>query len=571
MASNYIPQVDYTSRDYAAIRDDLIALIPSLLPEWTTTDASDFGITLIELFAYMGDMLNYYIDRAANEGFINTATQRSSVLSLANMLNYTPSSGAPSTVTLTFQNATASVITVPKLTQVATTTTVNGVSTQVIFETDSQITVPAAVGAIKGVNTVAATQGYTVTDEYLGDSNGTAYQAFSLGRHPLIANTTSITANGVSYNQVSYLIDAGYNDPVYTTSTDANGISYINFGDSISGRIPPTGSIYASYRVGGGFYGNVGPKTLTYLLTNVVAGLTVNNQEAASAGADVESTDSIRFNAPYALTALNRAVSLSDYAALAIQVPSVAKAVADGSVYNNILLYMAPYGDNALSTPGVDATGSGDAVFTNASTKLISFLTDKAPATTTVTILPPKYVPINISVDVHVASQYKQSTITNAVYAILNSLLSFDNVIFAEQFVLQYVLSAISTITGVSFADVTLLTRADASFTGNITAGSGSITNVSSFLNVAVGQQVAIAAGTASTVTITSGTTISSFDSVAKTITLSANAGGTSSTTGVSLWTSSISTTGVQNVQCATNEIPKAGAITLNPIGGILS
>ena len=32
MASNYIPSVDYTSRDYAAIRDDMIALIPFLLP-----------------------------------------------------------------------------------------------------------------------------------------------------------------------------------------------------------------------------------------------------------------------------------------------------------------------------------------------------------------------------------------------------------------------------------------------------------------------------------------------------------------------------------------------------------
>lgn len=570
MASNYVPQVDYTSRDYASIRDDLIALIPSLLPEWTTTDASDFGITLIELFAYEADRLNFSIDRAANEGFINTATQRSSVLSLANTLNYTPSSGAPSTVTLTFQNSTASIITVPALTKVATTTTVNGVSTQVIFETDTSVSVPAAVGAVKGAATVSATQGYTVTNEYLGDSNGTAYQTFSLAKHPLIPNTTSVVANGVSYVKVPYLIDAGYNDPVYTVSTDANGISYLNFGDNISGRIPPVGAVYVSYRVGGGTYGNVGPNTINYLISNVVAGLTVNNQTAASVGANSESTDSIRFNAPFALSALNRAVSLSDYAALSIQVPSVAKAVADGSSYNNIILYMAPYGDNALSTPGVDVTGAGDTVFTNASTQLIAFLTDKAPATTTVTILPPKYVPINISVDLHISDQYKQSTVTNAAYAALNSLLSFDNVIFAEQFVVQYVMSSLSGIPGLSWADITLLTRADASFTGNISASSNTISNVSSFLNVAVGQQVALAAGASSTVTIASGTTISSFDSVAKTITLSANAGGTGSITGVSLWTSSVSTTGTQNVTCATNEIPKAGAITLNPIGGIL-
>ena len=571
MASNYVPQVDYTSRDYAAIRDDLIALIPSLLPEWTTTDASDFGITLIELFAYMGDMLNYYIDRSANEGFINTATQRSSVLSIAKMLNYNPSTGTPATATLTFQNSTASIITVPAGTKVATTTSVNGLSTQIIFETNSEIEVPAAVGAVKGYVYVTATQGVTVTEEYVGDSDGTAYQVFSLAQNPLIAKTTSVVANGVSYNEVDYLLDAGYNDPVYTVSTDANSISYINFGDNISGRIPPSGSIYVTYRVGGGVSGNVGPNNLTYLLTNVVAGLTVNNESAASGGADAESTDSVRFNAPFALTALNRAVSLSDYAALAVQVPSIAKAVADGSVYNNILLYMAPYGDGSIGTPGLDATGATNTIFSNASTDLLTFLTDKAPATTTVTILPPVYVPINISLTLHIAAQYKQSTVSNAVYSILNSILSFDNVIFAEQFVLQYVLSAISTIAGVSYADVTLLTRADASFTGNITATSPTISNVSSFLNVAVGQQIALIAGSTSTVTIAPGTTVSSFDTGAKTITMSANAGGTSSSTGTSIWTSSISTTGINNVQCATNEIPKAGVITITPVGGIIS
>ena len=568
MASNYIPQVDYTSRDYAAIRDDLIALIPNYLPEWTTTDPSDFGITLIELFSYMGDMLNYYIDRAANEGFINTATQRSSVLSIANMLNYTPSTGTPATVSLTFQNSTASIVTVPALTEVATTTTVNGVSTQIIFETNSAVNVPAAVGAIKGSVSVIATQGRTIADEYLGDSDGTSYQSFTLSQNPLISKTTEVLANDVVYTEVDYLIDAGFNDPVYTVSTDADGISYINFGDNISGRVPPVGSVNVTYRIGGGASGNVGPNTLTYLLTNVTAGLTVNNQAAAAGGAEPESTDSIRYNTPFALTALNRAVSLSDYAALSIQVPSVAKAVADGTVYNNIILYIAPFGDNSIKTPGLDINGASNTVFNTAATDVLAFLTDKAPATTTVTVLPPVYVPIKISLNLYISDQYRQTNVSNAAYAILETILDFDNVIFAEQFVLQYVLSAISTVDGVMYADVTLLTRADASFTGDITAGSNTISNVSSFLNVAVGQKVAVDSGT---VTITPGTTISSFNSGAGTITLSANAGGSGSTTGASLWTSSISTTGVNNVQCATNEIPKAGVITITPVGGITS
>jgi hypothetical protein len=48
MADNYVPQVDYTSRDYEAIREDLIALIPNFAPKWTNRDPADFGMTMID-------------------------------------------------------------------------------------------------------------------------------------------------------------------------------------------------------------------------------------------------------------------------------------------------------------------------------------------------------------------------------------------------------------------------------------------------------------------------------------------------------------------------------------------
>lgn len=575
MASNYIPSVDYTSRDYAAIRDDMISLIPYFLPEWTSTDASDFGITLIELFAYEGDKQNYYIDRAANEGFIATATQRSSVLSIANMLGYTPSTGTPATVTLTFSNGTSSSITVPAATQVATTTTVNGVSTQIVFETDTSVTVSA-----NSSNTVSATQGKTYFYEHVGDSDGTANQVFALSNNPLISKTSNVIVGtlvggvptGTAYTEVPYLIDAGYNDPSYSVSTDADGISYINFGDGISGRIPPTNGIYVTYRVGGGAAGNVGPSTLAYQLNNVVAGLRVNNLASAAGGADPETTDSIRFNTPYSLTALNRAVSLADYAALSVQVPSISKAIADsGSSYNSIILYIAPFGDNSLGTPGVDSSGNPTTTFTNASNALVTYLTDKTPATTTVTINPPVYVPINISLTAYLLPQYKQSDVTASINSVLQSLFDFTNVIFAEQVVLQYVHTAIGSISGIDYADISLLTRADATFTGDISASSSTISNVSSFNNVAVGQQLALTVGSSGTVTIPSGTTIQSFDIGASTITLSANAGGSGSTAGANIWTSSIATTGVNKIPCATYEIPKAGVFTIVPSGGIVS
>lgn len=454
MPSNYVPQIDYTSRDYAAIRDDMIRLIPDFLPEWTNTDASDFGITLIELFAYMGDMLNYYIDRSANEGFLATATQRSSVLSIAALLGYTPDNGSPAKTPLTFANSTGTPITVPAGTQVATTTTVDGVTTQIIFETDSEVVVPSGT---PNTATVAATEGVTVYDESLGESDGTAYQTFTLKQSPVITSSIEVTVGAVKYEQIPYLIDANSNDPVYIVSTDADGMTSLSFGDNISGRIPPITDIYVTYRVGGGTSGNVGPNTLTYMLTNVVAGLTVTNQDPAAGGSNAETTDTIRYNAPYALVANNRAVSLADYGALAITSGIAAKAVAKAVTYNNVMLYIAPKGDLSLGTPGVDEMGSPTFTFNAASDALSLFFIDKMPPTTTLVIQPPTYVPIKLSITATVKPKYKQANVKKAVETIVSSLFDFDNVVFGDELTQQYIYTALygATSSGLDKAAIT--------------------------------------------------------------------------------------------------------------------
>ena len=72
--------IDYLARDYNSFRKSLIDLIPAKLPEWTDRSEADFGIAMLELFAYMADILSYYQDRQANEAFLHTAQERRSVI-----------------------------------------------------------------------------------------------------------------------------------------------------------------------------------------------------------------------------------------------------------------------------------------------------------------------------------------------------------------------------------------------------------------------------------------------------------------------------------------------------------
>ena len=54
-----IPNPILDDRSYQQLRDELVRRIPVYTPEWTDHNASDPGITLIELFAFLGENLLY--------------------------------------------------------------------------------------------------------------------------------------------------------------------------------------------------------------------------------------------------------------------------------------------------------------------------------------------------------------------------------------------------------------------------------------------------------------------------------------------------------------------------------
>lgn len=82
------PIIDYVTKDYAGFRQGMLDLIPLLLPDWTDRGESDFGVVLIEMVAYVADILSYYQDRVANEAFLRTATQRRSIVELLRLIDY---------------------------------------------------------------------------------------------------------------------------------------------------------------------------------------------------------------------------------------------------------------------------------------------------------------------------------------------------------------------------------------------------------------------------------------------------------------------------------------------------
>lgn len=365
---SFIPQsFDYTSRDYYAIRDHLIEVVKSRIPEWTGEDASDFGLALVEAFAYLGDLVSYYVDRAGNEAFLPTATRRQSVINIARSLGYVPSRAVAASGVAVFSSEptyTGSAITVPKGTVInASISRENGTVDVVQFTTDSEISV-----ANSGASTqVSITEGYiadtTTTANHgivLGVSDGSADQEFELPFSPVAHGTLEVFVwDGAStytlWNEVDHLIEYTAVDNAYETKLMGDGTVVLVFGDGITGRIPPVNQqISAKFRVGGGTRGNVPAGSITNIENSSLdVNLNVTNPQSTSGGADEESTFSIRENASQGFRANRRAVSKNDIEILASNVPGCYEASANAAVWSNISLAIAPNYDGSLN-PGIN-------------------------------------------------------------------------------------------------------------------------------------------------------------------------------------------------------------------------
>ena len=146
---------------------------------------------------------------------------------------------------------------------------------------------------------------------------------------------------------------------MFTVDDSGNGV--IEFGNDLSGKIPPDKSkIKCTYRVGGGESTNVGVNTITEYDT-AESGLirTFNPYTASVLGTDAESIEEAKIKAPASLRALDRAVTIRDYADIGVQLDYVSSAQSvlvnsnsftdrndktiNGSGYEDIILGNAPY------------------------------------------------------------------------------------------------------------------------------------------------------------------------------------------------------------------------------------
>ncbi|MGB7539429.1 MAG: putative baseplate assembly protein [Anaerolineales bacterium] len=91
--------IAYRVGTYASFRQSMLTAISQTdlgedgkshrpLSGWSTRRDDDYGITLLDMWAYLADILTFYQERIANEAYLRTALQRDSIIRLSDLIGY---------------------------------------------------------------------------------------------------------------------------------------------------------------------------------------------------------------------------------------------------------------------------------------------------------------------------------------------------------------------------------------------------------------------------------------------------------------------------------------------------
>jgi len=293
-------------------------------------EGSGFAV-LLDVLAYNTHYLGFNANMLANEMYLDSADIRKNIVSLAKMLGYTPTSPKSPTASIDIlvNNASGSSITMAKGTSF--TTTVDGTTYQFVTNADHTISASSGVYNFSGISIY---EGTLVTFKYTVDSSDPD-QKFIIPSVNADTSTLKVTVqNSVSdtttatYTKASGFTSIGSTSKVYFLQEGEDGKFETYFGDGVVGKSLDDGNIVIlEYIVSNKADAN---GASSFALSGSVGGftdVTITTVSNAQGGAEAQTKESIRYNAPLQYARQDRAVTTSDYETLVQEIYPNAQSV----------------------------------------------------------------------------------------------------------------------------------------------------------------------------------------------------------------------------------------------------
>lgn len=308
--------LSYVNYDF----DDLVTDLENRLKAtdaWKDTYKSATGQMLIELNAYVANLVLFYVERRAEESYIDTAQNFSSVINLVKLINYLPKrkTSAVGSVTFTLSEALTKIVYIPKYIECQTA---NGTK----FLTNE------AVAILVGGTTISPSviQGELVELEYISD--GAVDQKYTIDdtnvENSADASNPSlrVTVDGVAWTSVTSFIGSINSSTHYRIISELDNNISIIFGNNIKGAAPVVGDVITfKYVKSDGIDGNVYSTDKVTTINDIiydeddvaVTTLLVSNASLILGGDDAEDIEEVKYEAPRVFATGERAVSKADF------------------------------------------------------------------------------------------------------------------------------------------------------------------------------------------------------------------------------------------------------------------
>ena len=320
-----MPFTNYTNLDFDQIKTSIKDYLRAN-SNFTDFDfeGSNFSI-LIDTLAYNTYINSFNANLAVNEVFLDSATIRENVVSLAKNIGYLPQSKKASEAIVSFDIQTTSDTKTLKLQPELVCLGTSDNST-FIFSIPDEVTSPV-VNGVASFNNLTIYQGRFLTKTFTVDSS--LNQRFILDNANIDSGTIRAFVKGPSdvglgkrYNVVNNIVKIDKDSEIYLLQEVKDENYELIFGDGIFGKKLENGSVVTvNYIVTDGRDGN-GASSFSYAgsvknsldVTVVPTNTpTVTTVQSALNGSDIESIDSIRHYAPRMYSSQYRAVTARDY------------------------------------------------------------------------------------------------------------------------------------------------------------------------------------------------------------------------------------------------------------------
>jgi hypothetical protein len=323
-----MPQINVTELDFDNIKQNLKTFMQS------QAEFSDYNFegsalsVLLDTLAYNTHYNAVLAHLLANESFLDSAIKRTSVVSLAKTLGYTPRSRRCPVATINFTITpsgayTSSTYTLPRDT--VFTTSLNGTSYTFVPSEAVTATLQDVSGTGKFVfSNLKLKEGKRISNSFL-IADEKELDPVIIPNKDVDTSTlrVRVQTSGSNFNVETYVLHTGILDinessKVYFLEETIEGLYSITFGDDVIGKQLTAGNVViVDYINTNGVTAN-GAKTFTCSATLTGGGeiKAYSGNVAASGGQNKESIDSIKINAPKYNSARERGVTASDYKSL---------------------------------------------------------------------------------------------------------------------------------------------------------------------------------------------------------------------------------------------------------------